>query len=376
MIQDSHIITLRPSIRQYVIDQLPLFVVLVLLLVVGGLPDFPFKGIALALSLLSFLCLLYRFIYLRRIRYIIGSEQIVCEHGVFQRSTNYMEMYRIVDFAEHQSLMQQILGLKTITVLSMDRSTPKLDMIGIEEKNSIVPFIWKRVEQNSKDEEYMKSRIGKTVIALLLCLVCADNAQAQLVSSNPLEWMALAEGNELINGEIKKQINGQTKTALLQNAIAAEFTKMHEWQKKYNSYLKTASGYASALKACTHLYDDGVKIFITLGKMRKAISNNPQGIVATLSMNNLYMETATELVSVFTLLNDAVAKGGKENMLTGTERSKTLWALNDKLAAFSRKLHGLYLSIRYYTMTDVWNNVTAGMIDRSNGEIAQQALGR
>ena len=43
-----------------------------------------------------------------------------------------------------------------------------------------------------------------------------------------------------------------------------------------------------------------------------------------MSMNNLYIETATELVSVFTLLNDAVAKGGKENMLTGAERSKTL----------------------------------------------------
>ena len=110
--------------------------------------------------------------------------------------------------------------------------------------------------------------------------------------------------------------------------------------------------------------------------MRKAIADNPQGIIATLSMNNLYMETATELVSVFTLLNDAVAKGGAENMLTGAERSKTLWTLNDRLGAFSKKLHKLYLSIRYYTMTDVWNNVTAGMIERSNGEIAAQALGR
>lgn len=222
----------------------------------------------------------------------------------------------------------------------------------------------------------MRLRIDKVLLLLLLCLFCAKNAQAQLVASNPLEWMALAEGNELINGEIEKQIKGQTKTALLQNAIAAEFTKMHEWQKKYNGYLKTATGYASSLKACTHLYDDGVKIFITLGKMRKAISSNPQGIVATLNMNNLYMETATELVSVFTLLNDAVAKGGAENMLTGTERSKTLWALNDKLAAFSKKLHSLYLSIRYYTMADVWNNVTAGIIDRDHGEIARQALGR
>ena len=217
--------------------------------------------------------------------------------------------------------------------------------------------------------------ISLGLIAVLVCLL-PQVAKAQVAASNPLEWVALAEGNELINGQIEKQIKGQTQTALMQNTIAAEFNRIHQWEKQYNSYLKTASGYASSLKACTHLYNDGVRIFLTLGKLGKAVKDNPQGIVASLNMNNLYIETATELVSVFTLLNDAVAKGGTENMLTGAERSKTLWALNDKLSDLSRKLHLLYLSIRYYTLNDAWNNVTAGMIDRSNGEVARLALSR
>ena len=199
---------------------------------------------------------------------------------------------------------------------------------------------------------------------------------AQVVTANPLEWIALAEGNEAINGEVSDQIDDMTQTAVLQNTIAAEFTQIHSWEKKYNSYLKTASGYASSLKAATHLYNDGVRIFITLCKLGTAIKDNPQGIVASMSMNNLYIETATELVTVFTLLSDAVATGGTENMLTGAERSKTLWALNDKLSAFSKKLNQLYLSIRFYTMTDVWNSVTAGMLDRTNGEVAQAAMER
>ena len=107
-----------------------------------------------------------------------------------------------------------------------------------------------------------------------------------------------------------------------------------------------------------------------------AIADNPQGPVATLSMNNLYIETATELVTVFTLLKDAVAKGGKENMLTGAERSQTLWMLSDKLHVLSRKFQQLYLSIRYYTMTDVWNRATAGIIDHSYGELADQSFRR
>ena len=220
----------------------------------------------------------------------------------------------------------------------------------------------------------MKLPIAK--LLLLLLIFVSGHASAQIAASNPMEWVALAEGNELLNSEIQKQINGQTKTATLQNTIAAEFTKIHDWEKKYNSYLKTASGYASSLKACSYLYDDGVRIFITLGKLKNAVQNNPQGIVASMNMNNLYIETATELVSVFTILRDAVAKGGKENMLTGSERSKTLWELNDRLALFSRKLNLLYMSIRFYTFSDVWNNATEGMVNKTNGEIANLALSR
>jgi len=186
------------------------------------------------------------------------------------------------------------------------------------------------------------------VMAFVLLWLSFGKAHAQITSSNPLEYVALAEGNELINGQIKTQIDDQQKTALLQNGIAAEFTMIHKWEKKYNSYLKTVDGYASTLKACTTLYDDGVRIFINLCNLRKAMADNPQGIVATMSMNNLYIETATELVTIYTTLRDAIAKGGK-------------------------KLTKLYLSIRYYTMTDVWNSVTAGMLDRTNGEIALQA---
>lgn len=203
-----------------------------------------------------------------------------------------------------------------------------------------------------------------------------ETAVAQYVQTNPLEWVALAEGNEAINGEIETQTKGQTKTAVLQNTIAAEFNKIHEWEKKYSSYLQTAGGYASSLKAASSLYEDGVRIIIVLGRLRKAISDNPQGIVASMTMNNLYVETATELITVYTLLRNAVATGGVQNMLTGAERSETLWQLSDRLASFSKKLHRLYLSVRYYTITDVWRNATAGMIDRSPAEIADQAFDR
>ena len=61
-----------------------------------------------------------------------------------------MELYRIVDFEESQSLPQQLCGLKTVRILSTDRNTPRLDLIGIRRGDDIVPLIRERVELNKQ----------------------------------------------------------------------------------------------------------------------------------------------------------------------------------------------------------------------------------
>ena len=211
---------------------------------------------------------------------------------------------------------------------------------------------------------------------LATTLISTVRASAQIVVANPLEWAVLAEGNELIDGQIKNETEGMTRTAVLQNTIAAEFSGIRSWEKKYNAYLKSADGFASSIKAASHLYNDGVRLFINLSDIRKAIAANPQGLAATLSMNNLYIETATELVSVYSTLKEAIATGGDGNMLTGAERSETLWLIEDRLKAFNHKLSLLSLSLRYYTLSDVWYNATEGIIDRDYGEIARHAQSR
>ena len=237
---------------------------------------------------------------------------------------------------------------------------------------------------NSQTTDKLKSRSWPVLLRLLLIagallvttLISQVRASAQIVVANPLEWAVLAEGNELIDGQIKNETEGMTRTAVLQNTIAAEFSGIRSWEKKYNAYLKSADGFASSIKAATYLYNDGVRLFINLSDIRKAIAANPQGLAATLSMNNLYIETATELVSVYSTLKEAVATGGDGNMLTGAERSETLWLIEDRLKAFNHKLSLLSLSLRYSTLSDVWYNATEGIVDRDYGEIARLAHDR
>ena len=222
----------------------------------------------------------------------------------------------------------------------------------------------------------MRLQTVSSIFIVLALLSGFSDARAQISCENPLEYAALTEGNIAINTQIESQIAGQTSTAALENIISEEFRKIHEWEEKYSKYTQTVSGYASSLNAATHIYDDALKILLSLGGIRHAVNDNPQGIVATMSVNALYMETAAELVSCFTLLRDAVAKGGVQNMLTGAERSQLMWSINDKLESLARKLQKLALCVRYYTMMDVWHTYSAGVIERDYTNVAGLAHDR
>ena len=58
--------------------------------------------------------------------------------------------YGGVDYQQHRSLLQQLTGLKTITIMSGDRNLPNLDIIGVEEEEEVVQEIRLRVEYNKQ----------------------------------------------------------------------------------------------------------------------------------------------------------------------------------------------------------------------------------
>lgn len=216
----------------------------------------------------------------------------------------------------------------------------------------------------------------KRTMACAVLVACATTVYAGAVETNPLCIAAIAEGYAVINKGINSQKSNQQEIAILQNSIGAEYTMMKKWEKKYNSYLKTAQGYGTSLKASMGIYSEGVKTLQYLWQIKKAIGENPEGAFATFSMNNLYLETAAEFLKVYNLLNYMVAEGGSKNMLNGAERTQVLWSANDELVYLNKKLRGLIISITYYTWKDVWNNATAGIAHRGSREVAGQALDR
>ena len=143
-------VCLRPSLRQLLIDEGISILVSLALLVAGGLDAVPYRSALLGLGLLLALKVCYSLVFLRKMVYTITGEQLVYEHGVFTRSRDYIELYRVVDFDEKRSFLQLLLGLKTIVVHSGDRTMPKLKIIGIREKADVVGCLRERVSYNRK----------------------------------------------------------------------------------------------------------------------------------------------------------------------------------------------------------------------------------
>ena len=214
--------------------------------------------------------------------------------------------------------------------------------------------------------------VHKLILTTLLLITFAES-KAQLVENNGSQVIEIGAGGELINQSISHQTTAMTKTSITIGAIATKFLFIKDWEGKYNSYLKTTDGFASALKNGATLYAEGVTTLRHLYEIKQAIEKNPSGLLATMSLNNLYAETASELIKTYHILKHTLAKGGTDNMLTGAERAEILWMLNDNLHRLNDKLKCLALSVSYFNMVDVWNQQTAGLVYRDHGDIAKEA---
>ena len=92
--------------------------------------------------------MLYGCLYLKMLKFIISSEQLIIEHGVFRRKSDYIELYRVVDYGENRDILEQFFGVKTVSIYSGDRTNPKLDIYGVKENIDVVSIIRERVEWN------------------------------------------------------------------------------------------------------------------------------------------------------------------------------------------------------------------------------------
>lgn len=195
--------------------------------------------------------------------------------------------------------------------------------------------------------------IALLLMALLFTSFLPCNAQSATMN-NTGEWLALKVGNDMVNKAVGKQMDSEIEIFGLQTVMNGNLTQMKVWERKYIQYLETVEGFASTLHAGSMIFADGVKVLMNLKKLTQALADNPEGLITTAGMNNLYMETFGEFTSMFTMMDKALKKGGKDNLLDGRARCQLLWALEDKMDSLNRKLARLVISVGSYNLVDLW----------------------
>jgi uncharacterized membrane protein YdbT with pleckstrin-like domain len=86
------------------------------------------------------------------VKWLIEEETLCRIRGIFSKETDYVEMYRITDYKESQSFFQRMLGVKTVTIYSTDRSDAVTDIVGVSADMDLIGIIRTNVEKCKKDK--------------------------------------------------------------------------------------------------------------------------------------------------------------------------------------------------------------------------------
>ena len=153
MCQTYPTISIHPHGLQFVAGNIGGITLTVVVLAIAGCDNlvpkslFPFLMILFLVMLINLSC---RYVYLRRMLFCINEEQVRYEYGIFSLQRDYIELYRVVDYSEQRSFAQMLFGLKTVSIYSGDKTSPRLDVVGVRNHIDLIAIIRERVEYNKK----------------------------------------------------------------------------------------------------------------------------------------------------------------------------------------------------------------------------------
>ena len=75
---------------------------------------------------------LYKYFLIISSTFYLSDQQLIIQRGVFTKTVNYLELYRIKDILVEQPFWMKALGLMNITLLSFDKEESLLVLKGIK----------------------------------------------------------------------------------------------------------------------------------------------------------------------------------------------------------------------------------------------------
>ena len=107
--------------------------------------QWPVWWLTIALIVIGLILLIAPVIWARTIRYRISNYRIDFERGLLGKTIDTTELWHVDDIRFHQSVIERLLGVGTITIFASDQTTPSLPLRGIPRPREIFDALKARV---------------------------------------------------------------------------------------------------------------------------------------------------------------------------------------------------------------------------------------
>ncbi len=120
----------------------------------------PLWWVTTALIVLGVLALIMPIVWARTIRYRISNFRIDYERGLLGKTIDTMELWHVDDIKFHQSFMERLLGVGTVTIMSDDQTTPSLPLRGLPNPRTIFDALKNRIIAIKRSRGVVKMDTG------------------------------------------------------------------------------------------------------------------------------------------------------------------------------------------------------------------------
>ena len=100
------------------------------------------------------------FILVRTLRDRISNYRIDYERGIFSKNIDTLELWHVDDVSFHQSLSDRLVNVGTITVMSDDKTTPQLKLMGLPDPKPLFNSLKQRVISVKRQRGVIKMDIS------------------------------------------------------------------------------------------------------------------------------------------------------------------------------------------------------------------------
>jgi hypothetical protein len=114
----------------------------------------------LLLILAGIIVIIVPILMAKRIRYRISNYRIDFESGLLSSNIDTLELWHVEDLKFHQSIVDRMVGVGTITIISHDDTTPVLTLRGLPDPRRIFEMLQQRVIAVKRQRGVVKMDTG------------------------------------------------------------------------------------------------------------------------------------------------------------------------------------------------------------------------